>query len=75
MRTLSDHFLSQAFPRMSERLEIVLTTVAVVDFIIRSADDTMRTAFGQSLGEPWVSIIETFLPEWIQSGGLYELAA
>ena len=56
MRTLYDRFLSQAFPRMSERLGIVFTPVEVVDFIIRSADDAMRTAFGQSLGNPaWPS--------------------
>lgn len=60
MRTLYDHFFSQAFPRMSERLGIVFTPVEVVDFIIRSADDAMRTAFGQSLGDPGVAIIEPF---------------
>ena len=60
MRTLYDRFFSQAFPRMSERLGIVFTPVEVVDFIIRSADDAMRTAFGQSLGERGVSIIEPF---------------
>ena len=40
-----NHFFSQAFPRMSERLGSVFTPVEVVDFIIRSADDAMRTAF------------------------------
>ena len=60
MRTLYDRFFSQAFPRMSERLGIVFTPIEVVDFIIRSADDAMRTAFGQSLGDPGVSIIEPF---------------
>ena len=60
MRTLYDHFFSQAFPRMSERLGIVFTPVEVVDFIIRSADDAMRTAFGQGLGDPGVAIIEPF---------------
>lgn len=45
MRTLYDHFFSQPFPRMSESLGIVFTPVEVVDFIIRSADDAMRTAF------------------------------
>ena len=60
MRTLYDRFFSQAFPRMSERLGIVFTPVEVVDFIIRSADDAMRTAFGQSLGDRGVSIIEPF---------------
>ena len=60
MRTLYDRFFSQAFPRMSERLGIVFTPIEVVDFIIRSADDAMRTAFGQSLGDRGVSIIEPF---------------
>ena len=60
MRTLYDRFFSQAFPRMSERLGIVFTPVEVVDFIIRSADDAMRTAFGQSLGDSGVAIIEPF---------------
>ena len=60
MRTLYDRFFSQAFPRMSERLGIVFTPVEVVDFIIRSANDAMRTAFGQSLGDPRVAIIEPF---------------
>ena len=60
MRTLYDRFFSQAFPRMSERLGIVFTPVEVVDFIIRSADDAMRTAFGQSLGDLGVAIIEPF---------------
>ena len=60
MRTLYDRFFSQAFPRMSERLGIVFTPVEVADFIIRSADDAMRTAFGQSLGDPGVALIEPF---------------
>ena len=60
MRTLYDRFFSQAFPRMSERLGIVFTPIEVVDFIIRSADDAMRTAFGQRLGDPGVAIIEPF---------------
>lgn len=46
MRTLYDHFFSQAFPRMSEHLGIIFTPVEVVDFIIRSVDDAMHTAFG-----------------------------
>ena len=75
MRTLYDRFFSQAFPRMSEHLGIVFTPVEVVDFIIRSADDAMRTAFGQSLGDPGVAIIEAFSPTWIQNGGTVVLAA
>lgn len=60
MRTLYDRFFSQAFPSMSERLGIVFTPVEVVDFIIRSADEAMRTAFNQTLADPGVAIIEPF---------------
>ena len=60
MRTLYDRFFSQAFPRMSERLGIVFTPVEVVDFIIRSADDAMRTALARVWGDPGVAIIEPF---------------
>ena len=59
----------------SERLGIVFTPVDVVDFIIRSADDAMRTAFGQSLEDPGVAIIETFRADWIHFSGEYRLAA
>lgn len=59
----------------SERLGIVFTPVEVVDFIIRSADDAMRTAFGQRLGDPGVAIIETFRADWIHFSGKYRLAA
>jgi len=75
MRTLYDRFFSQAFPRMSERLGVVFTPVEVVDFIIRSADDAMRTAFGQSLGDRGVSIIETFMTRRIQTRANHDLAA
>ena len=60
MRTLYDRFFSQAFPSMSERLCIVFTPVEVVDFIIRSANDAMDTAFKQTLANPGVAIIEPF---------------
>ena len=59
----------------SECLGIVFTPVEVVDFIIHSADDAMRTAFGQSLGDPGVAIIETFRADWIHFSGEYRLAA
>lgn len=67
MRTLYDRFFSQAFPRMSERPGIVFTPVEVVDFIIRSADDAMRTAFGQSLRDPGMAIIETKTSKMIKA--------
>ena len=59
----------------SECLGIVFTPVEVMDFIIHSADDAMRTAFGQRLGDPGVAIIETFRADWIHFSGEYRLAA
>ena len=74
MRTLYDRFFSRAFPKMSQRLGIVFTPVEIVDFILRSADDAMQTAFNISIGDPGVSIIDpfagtgTFIARLLQSG-------
>lgn len=67
MRTLYDRFFSQAFPSMSERLGIVFTPVDVVDFIIRSANYAMDTAFKQTLANPGVAIIETKTSKMIKA--------
>ena len=56
-----------ASSRRPSRLDIIFTPVQVVDFIIRSANDTMHTAFNQSLGDPGVAIIETSMPQRIQT--------
>lgn len=61
MRTLYDKFFSKAFPSMADRLGIVFTPVPVVDFILRSANDVLQSAFGKTLGDPGVSILEPFV--------------
>lgn len=71
---LYDKFFRTAFPRMTEKLGIVYTPVEIVDFIIRSVDEVLRSEFGQTLGSPGVHIIDpftgtgTFITRLIQSG-------
>ncbi|PTT76604.1 damage-inducible protein, partial [Pseudomonas sp. HMWF010] len=71
---LYDKFFRTAFPRMTEKLGIVYTPVEVVDFIIRSVDEVLRSEFGQNLGSEGVHIIDpftgtgTFITRLLQSG-------
>jgi predicted helicase len=45
---LYDKFFRNAFPKMTERLGIVYTPVEVVDFIIHSVNDILKSEFGQT---------------------------
>ena len=71
---LYDKFFRNAFPRMTERLGIVYTPVEVVDFIIHSVNDVLKSEFGQTLGSEGVHIIDpftgtgTFITRMLQSG-------
>jgi predicted helicase len=71
---LYDKFFRNAFPRMTERLGIVYTPVEVVDFIIHSINDLLRSEFNQDLGSDGVHIIDpftgtgTFVTRLMQSG-------
>ncbi|MBK1781592.1 DEAD/DEAH box helicase [Advenella sp. WQ 585] len=71
---LYDKFFRNAFPRMKERLGIVYTPVEVVDFIIHSVNDVLKTTFGQTLGSEGVHILDpftgtgTFVTRLLQSG-------
>ncbi len=71
---LYDKFFKTAFPRMSERLGIVYTPVEVVDYIIQSANDALKSEFGVSLSDKDVHILDpftgtgTFLVRLLQSG-------
>jgi|JI6StandDraft_1071083.scaffolds.fasta_scaffold04374_4 predicted helicase len=79
---LYDKFFKNAFPKMTERLGIVYTPVEVVDFIIHSVNDILKSEFGQTLGSKGVHIIDpftgtgTFVTRLLQSGliGKDELA-
>ncbi|QOQ39926.1 DEAD/DEAH box helicase [Trueperella pecoris] len=67
MRTLYDKFFTKAFSRMQDRLGIVFTPVEVVDYILHSAEAVMQRHFGKSLADDGVAIIETFMPQRIQT--------
>ena len=57
---LYDRFFSRAFPKMTDRLGIVYTPVEVVDFILHSVDDILRTEFNCSWGSHGVHILDPF---------------
>ncbi len=71
---LYDKFFRTAFPKLSDRLGIVYTPVEVVDFILRSVDELLRSEFGQTLGSEGVHIMDpftgtgTFITRLLQSG-------
>lgn len=71
---LYDKFFANAFPRLRDKLGIVYTPVEVVDFIIHSVDELLRSEFSQSLGSDGVHIMDpftgtgTFITRLLQSG-------
>ncbi|MBF0158338.1 MAG: DEAD/DEAH box helicase [Magnetococcales bacterium] len=71
---LYDKFFRNAFPRLVERLGIVYTPVEVVDFILHSVNDALKMAFGQTLADRNVHILDpftgtgTFITRLLQSG-------
>lgn len=71
---LYEKFFRNAFPRMTDRLGIVYTPVEIVDFIIHSVNDVLKSEFKQSLGSKGVHIIDpftgtgTFITRMLQSG-------
>ena len=74
IRNLYDTFFNNAFPRLAERLGIVYTPVAVVDFILRSAEAALRQHFHVGLTDAGVQIVDpftgtgTFIVRLLQSG-------
>lgn len=71
---LYDRFFQTAFPMLTKRLGIVYTPVEVVDFIIHSVNDVLKSQFGQTLGSKGVHILDpftgtgTFITRLLQSG-------
>ena len=57
---LYGEFFKKAFPKMADRLGIVYTPPAVVDFILRSVDHTLRENFGRGLTDKGVNVIDPF---------------
>jgi len=74
IKSLYETFFEKGFPRLQERLGIVYTPVEVVDFIIRSVNDVLKSEFGHTLGSEGVHIIDpftgtgTFITRLLQSG-------
>ena len=58
--TLYQHFFKNAFPRVAEQMGIVFTPVEVVDFIIRSVDESLKKYFGKQLSDKGVHILDPF---------------
>ena len=71
---LYEKFFRVAFKNMVERLGIVYTPVEVVDFIIHSVNDALKTEFGASLSDRGVHVLDpftgtgTFMVRLLQSG-------
>lgn len=71
---LYDQFFRSAFPAITQKLGIVYTPVEVVDFIIHSVNDVLKSEFGQTLGSKGVHILDpftgtgTFITRLLQSG-------
>jgi len=71
---LYDKFFATAFKKTVDKLGIVYTPVAIVDFILNSADQVLREEFGQGLTDEGVHILDgftgtgTFMVRLLQSG-------
>ena len=71
---LYDRFFKTAFPRTTKRMGVVYTPVEIVDFILRSVDETLRRDFGVGIGAEGVHVIDpftgtgTFITRLLQSG-------
>ncbi len=57
---LYQKFFATALKKDAERLGIVYTPTAIVDFILKSADDAARAEFGKSLGDEGVHVLDPF---------------
>ena len=58
--TLYDKFFSTGFKNTTERLGIVFTPIAVVDFIVKSVDFALNKYFNKSLASEDVHILDPF---------------
>ena len=74
IKDLYDKFFKTAFPMLSQRMGIVYTPIEVVDFIIHSVNDVLKSEFGETLGSKGVHILDpftgtgTFITRLLQSG-------
>ena len=57
---LYEKFFAIALKKDAERLGIVYTPVEIVDFILHSADEVLRSEFGRSLSAEGVHVLDPF---------------
>lgn len=75
---LYDKFFKIAFKETTERLGIVFTPVEIVDFLIHSVNDILKTHFNKSLTSKDVHILDpftgtgTFITRILQSGLIHK---
>ncbi len=74
VKELYEKFFKTAFAGTSDRLGIVYTPNEIVDFIIHSVDDALKSEFGASLSDEGVHVLDpftgtgTFIVRLLQSG-------
>ncbi len=57
---LYENFFATAMKKDADRLGIVYTPTAIVDFILHSADHVLWQEFGRSLSDPGVHVLDPF---------------
>lgn len=71
---LYDKFFRNAFPQMADKLGIVYTPIEVVDYMLRSVQEILRSEFESDLSDEGVHILDpftgtgTFITRLIDSG-------
>ena len=74
VKELYEKFFSTAFSKTSDKLGIVYTPNEIVDFIIHSVDDILKSEFDSSLSDKGVHVLDpftgtgTFIVRLLQSG-------
>ena len=74
MLDVYEQFFSKAFGKMKQKLGIVYTPPEVVNFIIHSVNDVLKSEFKTTLGEKGVHILDpftgtgTFITQMLESG-------
>lgn len=58
---LYNKFFQQAFPKLVKRLGIVYTPIEIVDFLVHSVDDILKSEFDLSLGSRGVHLLDPFV--------------
>ena len=60
IRRLYDSFFRYGFPLLAQRLGIVYTPIAIVDFILNSADFALRKHFDTNMSSSDVQVLDPF---------------